>query len=358
MVDLGWGPDHAQAMAPLYARGLRAGRVALQQRGAYTLWNLPDATSGGGAVEAAAGVEPVEAVAKRALERTELGFPVIGDWVAYAPAGGGGNRARIEVVLPRRTKLSRKAAGERVEEQVVAANVDTVFVMMGLDDDFNLRRLERFLVVVWESGAEPVIVLNKIDLAADSASGAAEAARIGPGVAVVSIGAKARVGLDRLSPWLVPGRTVALLGSSGVGKSTLVNALAGEELQTTGEVREHDRRGKHTTSFRRLLRLPSGALLVDNPGVREIQLWTAESGDEETFADVEEIAADCRFGDCRHESEPGCAVRAAVEEGRLEETRLASWRALRGELRDVAAKRKERDRLVESKKWRKRSEER
>jgi ribosome biogenesis GTPase len=302
--------------------------------------------------------EEVEAVAKRALERTELGFPVIGDWVAYAPAGGGGDRARIEAVLPRRTKLSRKAAGERVEEQVVAANVDTVFVMMGLDDDFNLRRLERFLVVVWESGAEPVIVLNKIDLAADSVSGAAEAAKIGPGVAVVSIGAKARVGLDRLEPWLLPGRTVALLGSSGVGKSTLVNALAGEELQATGEVREHDRRGKHTTSFRRLLRLPTGALLVDNPGVREVQLWAAATGDEDAFADFEKLAAECRFTNCRHETEPGCAVQAAIAEGRLEETRLQSWRGLQEELRSVASRRKERDRLDESRKWRKRNEER
>jgi ribosome biogenesis GTPase len=181
---------------------------------------------------------------------------------------------------------------------------------------------------------------------------------VAPGVAVVAIGAKARVGLDALAPWLVPGRTVALLGSSGVGKSTLVNALAGEELQATGEVREHDRRGKHTTSFRRLLRLPSGALLVDNPGVREVQLWGSESGDEETFADVEQIAAECRFTDCGHESEPGCAVRVAVEEGRLEATRLQSWRGLQEELRRVASRRKERDRLEESRKWRRRSEER
>jgi ribosome biogenesis GTPase len=233
-----------------------------------------------------------------------------------------------------------------------------VFVMMGLDDDFNVRRLERFLVVVWESGAEPVVVLNKVDLATDAESGATEAAKVGPGVAVVTIGAKARIGLDRLSPWLVPGRTVALLGSSGVGKSTLVNALAGEDLQATGEVREHDKRGKHTTSSRRLLRLPSGALLVDNPGVREVQLWTSATGDEETFADLEEIAADCRFSDCRHESEPGCAVRAAIEEGRIEETRLSSWRGLQEELRRVASKRKERNRLEESRRWRKRSEER
>jgi ribosome biogenesis GTPase len=345
MVDLGWGADLAQAMAPYAARGLRAGRVAVQHRGAYTIWSLEQASD-------------VEAVAKRALERTELGFPAIGDWVAYVPAVGGSDRARIEAVLPRRTKLSRKVPGVKAEEQIVAANVDTVFVMMGLDADFNLRRLERFLVVVWESGAEPVIVLNKIDLAPDPGASLAEASRVAPGAAVIAIGSKARVGLDRLTDWLRPGRTVALLGSSGVGKSTLVNALAGAELQATGDVRESDQRGKHTTSFRRLLRLPSGALLVDNPGVREVQLWTVAIGDEEAFADVEALAADCRFSDCRHENEPECAVREAVEQGTLKDKRLASWRALQEELRRVTSRRKEHDRLAESRKWRKRSEER
>jgi ribosome biogenesis GTPase len=345
MLDLGWGAGLTEAMAPYAVRGLLAGRVAVQHRGAYTLWSAEQAIE-------------VEAVAKRALERTELGFPAIGDWVAYAPAGGGSDRARIEAVLPRRTKLSRKVPGAKAEEQVVAANVDTVFVMMGLDADFNLRRLERFLVVVWESGAEPVIVLNKIDLAPDPDASVEEAAKVAPGVAVIAIGSKARVGLERLTDWLHPGRTVALLGSSGVGKSTLVNALAGVELQATGDVRESDQRGKHTTSFRRLLRLPSGALLVDNPGVREVQLWTVAIGDEEAFADVEALAADCRFSDCRHENEPECAVRAAVEEGRLKGKRLSSWRALQEELRRVASRRKEHDRLEESRQWRKRSEER
>jgi ribosome biogenesis GTPase len=345
MVDLGWGPDLADAMAPHAARGLQAGRVAVQHRGAYTLWSLDQAVE-------------IEAVAKRALERTELGFPAIGDWVAYVPAGRGSDRARIEAVLPRRTKLSRKVAGAKAEEQIVAANVDTVFVMMGLDADFNLRRLERFLVVVWESRAEPVIVLNKIDLAPDPEASLAEAAKVAPGVPVIAVGSKPRIGLDQLTDWLRPGRTVALLGSSGVGKSTLVNALAGAELQATGDVRESDQRGKHTTSFRRLLRLPSGALLVDNPGLREVQLWTVAIGDEEAFADVEALAADCRFSDCRHQNEPHCAVRAAVEAGTLKEKRLASWRALQEELRRVASRRKEHERLEESRKWRKRSEER
>jgi ribosome biogenesis GTPase len=345
MVDLGWGADLAEAMAPHAARGLLAGRVAVQHRGAYTLWTLDQAIE-------------IEAVAKRALERSELGFPAIGDWVAYVPAGGGSDRARIEAVLPRRTKLSRKVAGAKAEEQIVAANVDTVFVMMGLDADFNVRRLERFLVVVWESRAEPVIVLNKIDLAPDPEANLADAARVAPGVAVIMIGSKPRVGLERLDEWLRPGQTIALLGSSGVGKSTLVNALAGADLQATGDVRESDQRGKHTTSFRRLLRLPSGALLVDNPGVREVQLWTVAIGDEEAFADVEALAADCRFSDCRHENEPECAVRAAVEEGTLKEKRVTSWRALQEELRRVASRRKEHDRLEQSRRWRKRSEER
>jgi ribosome biogenesis GTPase len=345
---LGWGAPQAEAFAPHAARGLRAGRIAVQQRGAYTVWVLDGA--GGAARE-------IEAVAKRSLERSEIGFPVIGDWVAFTPPGSGSDHARIEAVLPRRTKLSRKVPGTRAEEQVVAANLDTVFVMMGLDADFNPRRLERFLVVVWDSGAEPVVVLNKIDLAPDPEARLAEARKVAPGVAVVGIASKKAIGLDRLSRWLVPGRTIALLGSSGVGKSTLVNALAGEELQATGEVREHDSRGKHTTSFRRLLRLPSGALLVDNPGIREVQLWTVAIGDEEAFSDVEELAAACRFSDCRHESEPGCEVRAAVAEGRLKEKRLLSWRTLQEELRQVQARQKEHGRLAESRKWRKRSEQ-
>jgi ribosome biogenesis GTPase len=322
--ELGWSDLHAEAFAAHAARGLLAGRVAVQQRGAYTLWRRGD--------------HEVEAVAKRSLERSEIGFPVIGDWVAYAPAGGGGDRARIEAVLPRRTKLSRKVPGTRAEEQVVAANVDTVFVMMGLDADFNLRRLERFLVVVWESGAEPVVVLNKVDLSDDPEARVEEARRVAPGVEVLAVGSKGRIGLERLERWLQPGRTIALLGSSGVGKSTLVNALAGAELQATGAVREHDQRGKHTTSFRRLLRLPSGALLVDNPGIREVQLWTVAIGDEEAFADVEELVAECRFSDCRHQTEPGCAVRAALADGRLKEKRLASWRALQEELRRIEAR--------------------
>jgi ribosome biogenesis GTPase len=353
MVELGWRSVHEEAFSPLAARGLRAGRVAVQQRGAYTLW-----ASAGRVADGEHRWTEVDAVAKRSLERSAVGFPVIGDWVAYAPPAAGGDQARIEAVLPRITKLSRKVPGDRAEEQVVAANVDTVFVMMGLDGDFNPRRLERFLVVVWASGAEPVIVLNKIDLADDPEERLTEARKVAPGAAVLAIGSKGRIGLERLERWLQPGRTVALLGSSGVGKSTLVNALAGAELQITAEVREHDQRGKHTTSFRSLLRLPSGALLVDNPGVREVQLWTVAIGDEEAFADVEELASACRFADCRHQAEPGCAVRAAVEEGRLKERRLTSWRALQEELRRTALRQKERGRQVESRNWRKRNEER
>jgi ribosome biogenesis GTPase len=358
VIELGWGEPQRDAFASHASRGLEAGRVCIQQRGVYTLWPLAAAVARDAGDAGAPPLPELEAVAKRSLERSDTGFPVIGDWVAYAPPSGGADRARIEAVLPRRTKLSRKVPGERAEEQIVAANVDTVFVMMGLDGDWSPSRLERFLVVVWESGAEPVIVLNKVDLTDDPEARVAEATRVAPGASVLAIGSKGRIGLDRLERWLEPGRTVALLGSSGVGKSTLVNALAGAELQATGDVREHDQQGRHTTSFRRLLRLPRGALLVDNPGVREVQLWTVAIGDEEAFADVEELASECRFGDCGHQTEPGCAVRVAVEEGRLKQKRLASWRALQEELRRVAARRKEHARQEESRKWRRRSEER
>jgi len=258
--------------------------------------------------------------------------PAVGDWVALRPREPG-HRAVVQAVLPRRTAFVRRAAGKRDVAQVLAANVDTVFLVMGLDGDFSLRRIERALVLAWESGALPVVLLNKADLCDDVPSRRAEVESVAPGVPVLAIAAKRGEGLDALAPWLEPGRTVALLGSSGVGKSTIVNRLLGRERQKTQEVLAADQRGRHTTSHRELILLPGGALLLDTPGLREIQLWSDEAALDTTFGDVRELAAGCRFTDCRHDTEPGCAVRAAAAEGRLDTARLESFHKLQAELR-------------------------
>jgi ribosome biogenesis GTPase len=276
-------------------------------------------------------------------------MPAIGDWVALRPREGGGTV--IQAVLPRRTAFVRRAAGERSLPQVLAANVDTVFLVMGLDADFNPRRLERALVLAWESGAAPVVVLNKADLTPEAEARRAEIARTAPGVPVLVIAAKHGQGLDALAPWLVAGRTVALLGSSGVGKSTIVNRLLGREKQKTQEVRESDRRGRHTTSHRELVPLPGGALLVDTPGLREIQLWSEGSGLEAAFDDLHAIAGGCRFSDCGHRNEPGCAVRAAVAEGRLDPARLESFLKLQAELRALETREDPLKRREERSRW-------
>jgi ribosome biogenesis GTPase len=276
--------------------------------------------------------------------------PAVGDWVALRPREPG-HRAVVQAVLPRRTAFVRRAAGKKDVAQVLAANVDTVFLVMGLDGDYSLRRLERALVLAWESGASPVVLLNKADLCEDVAARRAEAAAVAPGVPVLAVAAKPGEGLESLSPWLAPGRTVALLGSSGVGKSTIVNRLLGREKQKTQEVLETDQRGRHTTTHRELVVLPGGALLLDTPGLREIQLWSDEAGLEAAFGEVHEISACCRFTDCRHQTEPGCAVRAAVAEGRLDSARLESFHKLQAELRALEIREDPLKRREERARW-------
>jgi ribosome biogenesis GTPase / thiamine phosphate phosphatase len=256
-------------------------------------------------------------------------LPTVGDWVAIADRDA--ELVGIHQVLPRRGRLSRSRAGRRATEQVVAANVDRVILMMGLDEDFNLRRLERYLALAYGAGTAPVVALNKADLAPDPEGQRAAVVALAPEVPVVTTRLHDAGGEGPLLAHLLPGSTVAVLGSSGVGKSTLLNRILGQAVQRTADVRASDRRGRHTTSHAQLFRLPGGALLIDTPGLREVQLWDAATGLQAAFAEVEALAATCRFDNCRHGEEPGCAVQAALASGALAPSRWTSFLKLRGE---------------------------
>lgn len=259
-------------------------------------------------------------------------FPTTGDFVCIDGFGGGD--CRIVRTLPRRSYFSRlDPSSSGHGEQAVAANFDVVFILQSLDRDFNLRRLERYLTLGWQSGATPVVVLTKADLAGDCADRVRMAERTAAGVGVFAVSARTGAGLDGLARVLRPGGTVVLLGSSGVGKSSLVNALAGREVMEVGGVREDDGRGRHTTTHRQLIRLDSGVMVIDTPGMRELGMWDVTEGLGQSFADVERYFGRCRFSDCRHQSEPGCAVRAAIEAGELAPERWESYRRLKAEAR-------------------------
>lgn len=270
----------------------------------------------------------------------------VGDWVAMRRTAGE-RTGTIEAILPRRSQFSRKAAGELTEQQVVAANIDVVFLVMGLDRDFNPRRLERYLVLAQESGARPHVLLTKADLVEDVAPFVEECRAVAPGPAITAASVRDGRGLDEVRLSLAAGATGALLGSSGAGKSTLVNHLLGQELLATNQVRPSDQRGRHTTRHRQLVRLPWGGLLIDTPGMRELQLWTAPDAPQAAFDDIEALAADCHFTNCRHDTEPRCNVRAAVADGRLEPARLESFHKLQDEARSLQARQDVRERVVE-----------
>jgi ribosome biogenesis GTPase / thiamine phosphate phosphatase len=254
-------------------------------------------------------------------------WPAVGDWVV-AELHSVDTSAVIQEVLPRRSKFVRKSPGKKIEEQVIAANVDTALLVSSLDGDFNPRRVERYLAQCWESGARPVIVLNKADACKEAREKAAEMERVAIGTAVYVVSAMTGQGFDELEEFLRPGHTLVLLGSSGVGKSTVANRLLGQTVQEVQPVRESDSRGRHTTTTRELFALPGGALLMDTPGLREMQLWDAEHGVTQAFADIDLLAARCRFGNCRHEAEPGCAVLAALSAGTLDAARIENQRKL------------------------------
>ena len=278
---------------------------------------------------------------------TPAEFPAVGDWVAVS----WGDPSVIHAVLPRAGCFSRRAPGERDEEQVIAANVDLAFLVCGLDLDFNPRRLERYVASVWESGSSPVVVLNKADLCEEIPERLAEAQTVAAGAPIEVVSAATGEGLEALAAHLAPGRTVALLGMSGVGKSSIVNALLGHERQGTAPVREDDSRGRHTTTHRELVPLPGGAILLDTPGMRTLALWADEDSLDASFAEIEALAAGCRFRDCAHAREPGCRVLAGLASGELAEERYDSWRKLQREVAALAARTEPRAALERKRLW-------
>jgi ribosome biogenesis GTPase len=331
--ELGWDVDWASSFEQLEDDNLVPARIAAQHRGAYLVW------SADGELRARA--------AGRLFYAHEVGAPIpaVGDWVGVQQSG---DAATITSILPRRSAFVRKRAGLASDEQVLAANVDAAFLLAGLDDDFSLRRLERYITTAWDSGAEPVVVLTKSDLCPDVGDALLQVESVAIGVPVYPLSNVTGVGVEELIPHLRPGRTVVLLGSSGVGKSTLLNRLAGSELMRTAAIAA-DGTGRHTTTHRELVQLPGGALVIDTPGLRELQFW--EGDVNAAFEDIDTLAAECRFRDCAHAREPGCAVLAAVDEGRLELDRLRSWRKFQRELEAVAARTDHRLRIARKKRW-------
>jgi ribosome biogenesis GTPase len=336
---LGWTPELEQAFADLKSPGLIPARVAAQHRGRFVLFT-------------ALGELPAEASGRLRHEAPRTQFPAAGDWVAATPSG---EMARIEAVLPRKSLFTRQAvdltrASAVAELEVVAANVDLVLILTAADRDLNPRRMERFLAAAFESGAEPVLVLTKLDLAPDRDAVLALMDVLAPGARVFGLSNLTGEGVETVRAMIGPGRTAALLGSSGVGKSSLVNRLVGQERQAVSAIGP-DQRGRHTTTARELILLPGGGLVLDTPGMRLITP-ADQAGVEAAFADIETLARACRFRDCRHQGEPGCAVRAAVGAGVLAEDRLAGHAKLRRELEHLERKDDKRAESEQRRRWR------
>jgi ribosome biogenesis GTPase / thiamine phosphate phosphatase len=335
---LGWSDRHAHSFVAYCqqkpTQDFTVGRVAAEHRHTYLLYTEQ-------------GEQTAEVSGKFRHQIAGIqDYPAVGDWVIIQDS-------IIAAVLPRFSQFSRKAVGGSTAEQMIATNVDTVFLVSGLDGDFNPRRIERYLLLVWDSGATPVIVLNKADLCADLDQYLAQIEAIALGVPILVLSAENQQGMELITPYLKPGHTLALLGSSGVGKSTIVNQLKGEAVQAVQAVRQGDDRGKHTTTHRQLIPLPSGALIIDTPGMRELQPWVSSESLSGTFTDITDLEQHCRFRNCQHQQEPGCAIQQAIANRELDPKRLLNYQKLQREMEHLDRKPDKRANLAEKERWKK-----
>ena len=340
LTTLGWGEFFETNFKSYADNGYASGRIALEHQNLFRVY-----TQYGEVLAEISGKLRHEAV-----NRSDL--PAVGDWVVIRSRPERG-RAMIHAVLPRRTSFARKVAGSRTEEQIVGANIDTVFLLTSLNQDFRLRRIERYLIIAWESGANPIIILSKSDLCDRVTDLITEVQTVARGVPVHAVSVVTGNGLQDIAQYFKRGQTVALLGSSGVGKSTLINHMAGIDHLKVQPVREGDDRGRHTTTHRELVLLPAGGLVLDTPGMRELQLWQGDESLQLVFDDIEALAGHCFFSDCRHQDEPRCAVREALVAGTIDAGRYQSYEKLKKELNYLARRRDKLSEIVEKKKWKK-----
>lgn len=333
---LGWGPFFQSSFEMFENEGLKAARVICEHKQLYKIQNED-------------GVQDAK-VSNQFIRNANFlsDYPTVGDWVVIEHRDGE-DHATIQALLPRLSSFSRKNAFNKTEEQVMAANIDTVFLVSGLDLNFNLRRIERYLVLAWDCGANPVIILNKSDLCDDVNQYIEEVESIALGVPIIPLSAKDRIGIEALDEYIAEGKTVVFLGSSGTGKSTLINGLLGEDRLQTGSVRKGDFQGRHTTTSRELIILPNGGIVIDTPGIRELQLWTDEKSLTGVFSEIEELSHNCKFRNCQHVNEPDCAIQNAIQEGVIDEDRFKNYLKMKAEIKHLEARQDQKLNLAQKK---------